>query len=661
MNLVGFDIFETLLARQTSPPDAVFLELGKALSRVYSNFPAAAIFGEQRRLAEMRCYASKGCSTTIYDIYFELADCLDLDADQVERMVELEFELEGRLLQPIESNIELLRKHRNNGDSIVFVSDMYLPSKLLREFLEINSISEPGELIYVSCEHGVDKRSGELFERVMETFRVKPERFQFYGNNFKADVQGALRAHVQPTHLTIGNPNRFEQILGEELFDTDGLSSLFAGASRRARILCDNSASNQAIVEVGAGVAAPLLISYVLWVLRKSRSMGINRLYFLSRDGEIMLKLAEILAPKMGFEVELRYLYASRCAWARGSKERSLGDWYLGDVNSSTSAMDLIARLGITWEAARATLEGLGFDQQRVKRSLSKADVESFKGILNSDEFAPIRSEAIERHRETLKRYFEQEGLLDHKAIGLVDVGWSGSLHEVAAEILEEEDTDSRTYGFLFGARRSEGRFTDRKLGFYFNENTKTGNPNPLPRKEFFILMEIFCSASHGTVTGYREKDGRIEAEIDANWDGTVEAWGFDTYRSAVFSVAKSLNLSSEDLGKLKLLRPALAKLVTAFWDNPSKRQTQIWGSFPWNCGQGGDSRFEPLARRRVLSKELACKAVKKFRSANMNRPWEWRQGSAALSSIAYKSVYFAPAFLGRIKKALRLLKDGSN
>ena len=67
--------------------------------------------------------------------------------------------------------------------------------------------------------------------------------------------------------------------------------------------------------EVVAGVAGPLLAGYVLWCLRRAAEAGLPRLYFVARDGEVMLAIARRLVEGLGLDLDLRYLEGSRRAW----------------------------------------------------------------------------------------------------------------------------------------------------------------------------------------------------------------------------------------------------------------------------------------------------------------------------------------------------------
>jgi predicted HAD superfamily hydrolase len=63
-------------------------------------------------------------------------------------------------------------------------------------------------------------------------------------------------------------------------------------------------------------VAAPALAGYTVWVLREARALGVQRLRFLSRDGQVLYELARQIAPPLGIDLDLEYVYSSRLTWS---------------------------------------------------------------------------------------------------------------------------------------------------------------------------------------------------------------------------------------------------------------------------------------------------------------------------------------------------------
>lgn len=162
---------------------------------------------------------------------------------------------------------ELIAQKRRDGWQIAFISDMYLDSAFLSEILLREGCFEPGDKIYVSCEHNARKDTGELYDLVRK--ELHPDEWEHYGDNPQSDVRMAERKGIK-AHLI------------------------------------DNSYRDLASRSV-----APAYLPYVLWILDEAKKQGIQRLYFISRDGYILQQIAEALPHE---DVELRYFFTSRKA-----------------------------------------------------------------------------------------------------------------------------------------------------------------------------------------------------------------------------------------------------------------------------------------------------------------------------------------------------------
>ena len=69
------------------------------------------------------------------------------------------------------------------------------------------------------------------------------------------------------------------------------------------------------VSQAAGWVLAPVLGTFVRWVLERALSAGVSRLYFLARDGWFPYRLAQTLCQAWKLPVECRYLYGSRLAW----------------------------------------------------------------------------------------------------------------------------------------------------------------------------------------------------------------------------------------------------------------------------------------------------------------------------------------------------------
>jgi predicted HAD superfamily hydrolase len=91
---------------------------------------------------------------------------------------------------------------------------------------------------------------------------------------------------------------------------------LVAGASRLARLRIEaRNQSERSLRDITASVVAPQLVDFVNWTLSEAIRRGLKRIYYLSRDGQVLKLLAEKIKSARGLDIDLRYLYTGRQAW----------------------------------------------------------------------------------------------------------------------------------------------------------------------------------------------------------------------------------------------------------------------------------------------------------------------------------------------------------
>jgi predicted HAD superfamily hydrolase len=77
----------------------------------------------------------------------------------------------------------------------------------------------------------------------------------------------------------------------------------------------ETSPDKQVIWDTTASAVAPMLFGFVHWCLVEAQKKGIQRLYFVARDGQILQKIAQVICHNWGYTIDCRYLYGSRQAW----------------------------------------------------------------------------------------------------------------------------------------------------------------------------------------------------------------------------------------------------------------------------------------------------------------------------------------------------------
>ena len=178
-DVISFDIFDTLLFRKLSRPTDIFSLLEKSVD--IPGFAQARIQAEQAARQKMQRLFST-TEVQLQGIYTELMPLYGTRCDEIQRK-EIQTEFDCCYANPVMA--ALVRKLQRMGKTIIAVSDMYLPQKVIVRLLENCGFTQL-ERIYVSCEYKVGKADGRLFQIVHEQYPQKS--IIHIGDNFRSDV-----------------------------------------------------------------------------------------------------------------------------------------------------------------------------------------------------------------------------------------------------------------------------------------------------------------------------------------------------------------------------------------------------------------------------------------------------------------------------------------
>ncbi|GAP95137.1 HAD family hydrolase [Leptolyngbya sp. NIES-2104] len=579
----SFDIFDTVLTRKVGDPQTVFQRCGdRAIDRGLLQV-SSSVFQAARVAAESRARTIYNAEVTLTEIYSELRNSLNLSGDQTQQLLKLELEIEAELIISVPRAKEWIEQTRQIASTIVFTSDMYLPKAFLVEQLKRYRLWQEHDRLYVSGEVRKSKSTGELFQVVLSDLKLHPEQLIHTGNNYHADVQAAKAMKVATVFKPDANLNRFEQILQDQSASTDGESPLWAGASRCARLAHPASSNHsQTVREVAAGIAAPAIVAYVAWILQSAQQEGLERLYFLARDGEILLKVARLLAPQINPTIELRYLYASRQALrlpAMTEINETVLDWIF-EPSTILTIEAIWLRVGLQPEDFEPVLTSWGFGRSTWQRNLSVAEREQMRSHFSScQEIITAISKSAQRERAILHDYLTQEGVLSTQRCGMVDLGWRGSLQAALEKVLQPITSHFPTW-YYFGFLKTTP-LQGKSYGFFFDHLNQSGFYSithcAIP------MMEIFCAGTHGTTLSYQRMiDQSISPRLKEHTNTIVNDWGLPVLQEAVLDFTRALIESNVELSNPKLYREAIAASFTAFWYHPSKAEMTVLGSFPF-------------------------------------------------------------------------------
>lgn len=632
-SITTFDVFDTLITRAVADPSAVYLLLGRRLSNLRLIRCTPEAFAHARMYAGRCAWRNAaGHEPTLAQVYGELRASLQLTAEQMTQLMNLELELESQLIRVVPDGKDRVQEARRKGHRVVFVSDMYVSSRFIKELLTKYSRWSEGDGIYVSCEHGKSKRSGGLFQELLKREDVVPSAVCHVGNDLKADIEAPKRMGFQVDPFLLANVNRYERILESHSFATEGLTSVMAGASRLARLnISATTPKEEALRDVAAGVIAPLLVGFTLWILHRAQKLGLKRLYFLSRDGQILLEIARTLRDRLNLDCELRYLYGSREAFSLPSiieaNEEELSQVCFGGFSSVRS---LLSRAHIEPEEIEESLESIGLGENSWRQTLNADECRAlYRLMLQDRSIKELILEKAAEHRALLIEYMQQEGMFDPIEWGIVDLGWRGTIQNALNRVLATEGRKV-PIGLYFGVRHnSQSRPLDSREAYFFDERFGWGLLHIFPRYGLLRVLEAFCYADHGTVIDFKENCQKVQPVLKDKNNQQLMDWGLPLIRKTVGFFAENLLLDPNLVSLETDVRGATADTLKAFWLTPTTAEAMAFGGLPYDVGYGKSSYQLPFARRYQWKHVIGS-----FWSGNEGRehPAMWEEGSFALT-----------------------------
>jgi predicted HAD superfamily hydrolase len=594
----SFDIFETLVARPFAPPHKLFPLVAKIAKRNHNMSIDPCIFEEGRLLAEKTARKrTRNSEVTIEDIYAECQSNLKLSKEDVEILISCEIKLEIELCWPICSGRALLEKARREGSRIIFISDMYLPGSALRAILVRNACWKDGDRLYVSCEVGASKGSGGMFRHVLESESISADQMIHIGNHPHSDVEAPGRLGIAVEPFLQGNLDARERHLTKTKGFGPLVPGLLAGCSRLARLgNTEATPQHQRLREIAAYAAGPFLSGFVLWVLQTAKAQRLKRLYFISRDGFILLKVAKELAASVDPTIELRYLYGSRQAWyfpASGGIGLENAPWVWA-WTTSYSVATVLSRVGLTPETIGLLLESGGILPEVWNEPMSQENEVKLKKVFLNPDLQKILLQEAEKQRLLFVAYLKQEGLFSGIECAIVDVGWRGHLQDSLGVILEREGHRpvSGFYVGLNGRGNREEKGERKAYLFDLRHDPKWRLPIPEPQS----CIEAFCAANHGSTLRYRAEGGSIAPVLQA-WDtGPSTKWGLEVFHTVVTEYAAKLARALFWMDNLNIDPLLAARSLALTWSNPTLEEAESLGSFPFVDDLIGIGA-QPLAR----------------------------------------------------------------
>lgn len=302
VEVVSFDIFDTLLVRPAKEPKDIFVLLQSTVQEKFG-----LDFWELRYHAEEDLGKE---NATLSEIWDHIARRHALSPDVARELMQMEVKLEKDVLIPRSDIRELYQYALSLGKRIIVISDMYLPEDVLRDILGSKGYDQIAAY-YISCEYGRRKSTGKLYETVLkEEGIVEPSKIVHIGDNAHSDLKVPLDAGITAVYC----PSIWDTAFSEDSWlrsgglQYEGLENTYqrllygfmlqntynSGGRWDMRPQCFKDLSMFARMYV-----APLALSAVIDLIQETRRQGTyNRIFFSARDGYLPMRIYEMFSGR---------------------------------------------------------------------------------------------------------------------------------------------------------------------------------------------------------------------------------------------------------------------------------------------------------------------------------------------------------------------------
>lgn len=311
-NYYSYDVFDTCLVRACGNPLCVFdIMANRILSG--KNIACKMDFAQERINGELRA-RTKFVNPTNEDITLEqIYSCCDFSIWtnwSNKEIQNIELRVESEMLLPVRSIQNEIMKHRAEGAKIIFISDMYLDDSFILSILVKSGIFQDGDSLFVSCNCGSRKSTGNLYQYVKDKLTIDPKRWIHCGDNYYSDVFIPKKLGIKAYRVSHTYSYYERLLLSKDFSSQCFFIKILASISRS--LVCRYGTSSEVLF--ASDFVAPLYVLFVLFVLEDAKSRGIAHLYFCARDGYILKVIAENVINLVDRynNMTTNYLYVSR-------------------------------------------------------------------------------------------------------------------------------------------------------------------------------------------------------------------------------------------------------------------------------------------------------------------------------------------------------------
>lgn len=615
IQVVSFDIFDTLIYRPVTKPSDLFYLIKEDVQKILKD--PSINFEVIRTLADVKVRELNPDleDITIHEIYEYFVTDLSILPDDAQQIKELEIALELKYAQPRKKMLEIFELAKRANKTIVLTSDMYLTDK---EVLPILSKCgyEGFDKIFISSQCRKLKASGNLYGEILENLNIVPNQMLHIGDNWHSDIEMAEKSGVHCFYIP-KIIDSFKQSRHGEYWDsyTDYITSysmkfltglcsakLFDnpfGKGCQVNFYSSNT-YNFAYVSLG-----PLFFSLVLWLLQDMEQSSHDKIFFLSRDGYLPKLIYDKLSPYFLGAPPSDYLYTSRSALKSAYLRYPWG--ILKSLEDNPYSLELRNLRGIL--LTRFGLQLSNAEYRDIKSQIS--DKQNVPPSLFANILADYKSK-ISKNAESefsmAKRYYTSHfNKSDSPAV--FDIGHLGGAIEGLCAFL---DSYHLPFYYMIGAYyRRENLFLCGKLFDHHAHDYHKYCSVAMP------LLEKITQSDEGSCIGFKDEEGTIQPVLLNEVDNLDDTRKRQEIQKGILDFCDDcVNTFGSDILKLKIENHLfLRNLLHVIVNTTDGEISELLGSLFYSDSFGGD--HSTRISEQILVRRSSFLATNEFLTAD--------------------------------------------
>lgn len=588
IKIVGFDIFDTLLIRPLLDADYVKTLLDTEYARA-----GFAGFHGVRASHEGAARTAKGADVDIHEIY----DALTTATGRADILCkEREMELEIATVRPRTEVVALFQMARRLGKRVVLASDMFLPRAVIETMLDACGVGG-WDHFYLSCEIGLRKDSGRLYEHILACENIAPDQMLMIGDNERSDFQipadmGLRALHVvKPVHLLRAMP-RFEGLVPNTQDADLGAQFVFGAIASEnfgAISYPDFSADDMfgSARRIGYGLLGPIVLAFCQWLERRVEEDGLTCLHFMAREGKFLKRAFDLWQRRRPEPVRTEYLLISRRAVTVpciGTLEDALDIASANNFYGASMDAFLQERFGVTLDRASwADIERNNLWQRAQPLEIVDGHIDHIRPFMAA--ILPRILAQGEQERHATLAYFKAVGIAD-EGTAVVDIGYSGTIQRHLVKLL-----NSKLPG-LYMITDAKGQEWGAQSGVPIRGCFIEGASRSLDASPMFLhsfLLEKMLSANDQQVMRYASAD-TVEFRTIPNHVNRGAVARVELQDAAMRFIVEAVRVRDELSADLTISTELCVALYTRFSSHLSNNERQIFADLELDdfyCGRG--------------------------------------------------------------------------